>query len=171
MSSVRSRRLAADHEKLAALAAASGGTIAIESSNGRPPDSYTLRYRCRGVAAVAGDSPSYRDTHSLCLELPLGYPIQAPLVRFLTPIFHPHVFPGTHVVCIGTWTINEQLDQLVLRLGALIQYDPQYFNFASPANATAAEWARRHLRRFPVDSVTFRDAVRPDEPIAWRSLP
>ena len=171
MSSVRERRLAADHERIKELSAASGSALEIVSATGRPPSQYVLTYRCPGLARLlSGRKPEIAQLHSVQIDLPAGYPIQGPLVRFLTPIFHPHVFPNTNLVCIGTWTINEQLDQLVLRIGALIQGDPQYLNFSSPANHVAADWTKANMRALPFGTVTFKQAQGVRFAIDWKEL-
>jgi ubiquitin-protein ligase len=169
MASVRDRRLTADFDKIQALVRDSGRTVRLESSSGRPPDQYVLGYQCRGISALASE-PSFREAHSVQIQLPATYPVHAPTVRFLSPIVHPHIFAGTNIVCIGGWTINEQLDQLVLRIGAIIQWDPQYFNFGSPANQAAAEWAKRNQRRLPLGAVTFKGGSRKTSGVEWKEL-
>jgi hypothetical protein len=169
--SVRDRRLGADFEKVQALTRNSGGSLRIEVAAGRPPDAYVLMFRCRGIAGrTTTGKAQYRDVHTVEITLPAAYPAQAPYVRFREPMFHPHVFAGTNVVCIGGWTISEQLDQLVLSLGALIQYDPQYINFDSPANRVALDWVRGNMELFPLDSTTFRGPEKSAVAIEWRDL-
>lgn len=171
MASVRDRRLTADFESVTRLLAGSGSAIELASTSGRPPVQYVLTYRCPGILRlVDGQKTEITQSHSVQIDLPAAYPAQAPTVRFLTPIFHPHVWPQTNLVCIGRWTISEQLDQLLLRIGALIQYDPQYFDFKSPANRAAAEWAARSMRLFPLGSITFKRENDTGQTIDWKEL-
>jgi ubiquitin-protein ligase len=159
MSSVRQRRLNEDYRMVTELIAASGSTLSIKESRGSPPETYLLNYRCKGIERVECDTPVYRNEHRVCIELPAVYPAQQPVATMLTPIFHPHVFP-TSVICLGRrWTPAEYLDSLILRIGAIIQYDPQYFDFSSPANRDAASWAQRHMRLFPVGRCSFREPL------------
>jgi hypothetical protein len=62
------------------------------------------------------------------------------------------------------------LDQLVLRIGSIVQYEPQYFNFNSPANPVAAAWAHANLRLFPLGHCKFRDAAEAQVAVQWTDL-
>jgi hypothetical protein len=74
----------------------------------------------------------------------------------LTPVWHPHVYKNL-VVCMGDWTTSEYLDVFALRLGALLQFEKEFFDVRDPANEEAIDWARRNLLLFPTDTCTFRD--------------
>ena len=167
--SIRLRRLRSDEEKLQALAAASGGAISIDSTRGNPPDEYLVTYRCRGVASVRHGSPVYRDQHTVAITLPPAYPSPAgrPGVQVKTPIWHPHVFAVGQTVCLGAWQISEHLDQLVLRIGSILQFEPAYFDFNSPANPEARDWVERNIRLFPTDRVSFK-APGASGPSQWQ---
>jgi len=157
MSSVRQRRLSEDYRMVMELVAASGGALAISETRGTAPETYVLKYRCKGIERIDRDAPVYRDEHRVRIELPAAYPAQQPVAIMLTPIFHPHVFPMNNI-CLGKrWTPAEYLDSLILRIGAIIQYDPQYFDFSSPANREAASWAQGHMQMFPVGRCNFRE--------------
>jgi ubiquitin-protein ligase len=170
VSDVRDRRLSADYAKVRMLTERSGGRLVIESTRGHPPHVYALIYHCRGIEALRGDQPSYRREHRVQFLLPAAYPGDRPAVKVLTAVVHPHVFEYSNDVCIGAWRISEHLDQLVLRIGAILQWDPQYFDFRSPANHAAATWARSHMHLFPLDTMTFTRSARPPDPIEWRDL-
>lgn len=171
MPSVRERRLESDYAKVQELVKNSGRTVHIDRVVGSPPHTYTVTLRCRGVERLNGNSPVYRDQHTFNIQLPSAYPSPAgrPLVSFATPVFHPHVFPN-QMVCLGSTAVGEYLDSLILRIGALIQYDPQYFDFNSPANRDAAEWARRNMRLFPLDSCRFKTATAPPGVVTWTDI-
>ena len=171
MQNVRNARLRSDHDRLQALVKGSEGSITIDSQKGTPPQTYVLSYKCKGIERLNGDKPVYRNLHRVQIQFGASYPAQQPTVTMLTPIFHPHVF--THnAVCLGRrWTPSEYLDNLVLRIGSIIQYEPQYIDFASPANSTAASWARSHMNMFPIDRCTFKGSQSSNEGgIQWTNL-
>jgi hypothetical protein len=74
----------------------------------------------------------------------------------LTPLWHPHVYKNL-MVCMGDWTTSEYLDAFALRLGALLQFEKEFFDIRDPANEEAIDWARRNLLLFPTDTCTFRN--------------
>jgi ubiquitin-protein ligase len=166
---IREARLRADFRMVSELVSQSGGTIRIEETTGNPPEIYVLGYRCTGIERLNANNPVYRSDHRVRIELPANYPGHKPLVAMLTPIFHPHIWEN-NIVCIGQWKINEYLDRLVLRIGAIIQYDPQYFDFGSPANHTAASWAQVHKRLFPVGTCNFTKPANGSGEISWTTL-
>jgi ubiquitin-protein ligase len=167
---VRHRRLQADLQMVQSLVSNSGGTLVIGGVSGNPPESYVMQYRCKGIERIDQGHPVYREIHRVQIDLAASYPAQQPKDTMLTPIFHPHVF--THnLICLGKrWTPAEYLDSLVLRIGAIIQYDPQYFDFNSPANTAAAAWARQNMRLFPIGRCNFKVVQRPTGAISWTNI-
>ena len=167
------RRLLSDYERVLALVAASKTTLNIDSMSGNPPNGYVIRYRCRGVERVTGKRPIYREEHRVRIDLPVAYPGKQPLVQLLTPIFHPNVWPN-NIVCLGGhWRVAEYLDNLILRIGAIIQYDKDYLNLQSVANVDARAWAERNMQLFPVGRCTFKNVIDgPQEiqEIKWMNL-
>lgn len=156
MSAGRDLRLQADYDAVGSLAHASDGTLTIESVKGKPPDEYVLLFRCRGIEAVVAGKPVYRNEHRVLIRLPAKYPAPSapPQASVLTPIFHPHVYTNRDV-CTGSWRTSDFLDDFVLRLGGLLQYDRRYLNVTDPANVAAQEWAQKNLLLFPTDTCTF----------------
>ncbi len=171
--SARDLRLQSDFENLSRIAKGSGGTLAIESAVGRPPDQYILAYHCRSIERLEAGRPIYRSLHRVEIRLPARYPapIAPPRVRMLTPIWHPHVYTNS-VVCMGEWQTTEYLDVFALRLGALLQFEKRYLDVRDPANEAAIDWARKNLLLFPTDTCSFagdapeseRRHVRADSP-------
>jgi ubiquitin-protein ligase len=167
---VRHRRLTADFQMVQTLASNSGGTLAIERVAGDPPERYIVVYRCKGIERLEGTRPVYRDVHRVQIDLSASYPAQKPAAAMLTPLFHPHVF-ANNVICLGAkWTVAEYLDSLILRIGSIIQYDPQYFDFNSPANKTAATWAQQNMRLFPIGRCTFKLPRQASGTISWTNI-
>lgn len=157
MSDPRRARLESDEVGIRRLAAESGGAVAIEAIRGRPATGYTVALRCPGVVALAGGSPRFGDLHRVEIALGARYPIDPPEARFLTPIFNPHVFSHGKV-CLGRTVMTERLEDLVVRIGRLIQYDPELIYPKSPANADALDFARASWASLPFGRETFRRA-------------
>ena len=145
---IRFKRLKAEQERIQKLAQ-HGGLFSVEQMLGDPPDRYVFRFTCRGIARVTAGEPLWAEQHLVAIVLPETYPTTAPLIEWLTPVFHPNIRADGQVVCIGSWYPAKTLDQLVLMLGDMIQYR----NYAShdPLNLKASLWAMEHKDLFPVD--------------------
>ena len=161
MGRAREMRLEEDAKQLRNLVNSSNGTIQIVSFRGVPPQEYQLLFRCRGIAGIVNDRPVYSDIHRVKIRLPLKYPAPSgpPHVTLLTSLFHPHVYTNGEV-CIGDWETSEFLEEFVLRLGGLFQFDRRYLNVKDPANDAANHWAQKNLRLLPTDSVDFTTGIR-----------
>ena len=164
MLSARERRLRNDYISVVRLARASRGSLIIESTRGNPPHDYVLAYQCRGIERLDHGRPVYRSLHRVHVRLPARYPAPSgpPHVRMMTPVFHPHVYPNWDV-CMGAWQTTEFLDDFVLRIGALLQYDRRYLNILDPANEEAVSWAHHNLALLPTDDQTFGTVPLPDD--------
>jgi hypothetical protein len=156
-------RLEADHERLRALAAASGERIVLLGGPvaALPQVDLELRYAVARSERYPADVT--RQTR-LRIALPARYPFQAPTATVLTPIWHPNVFPAG-VICLGTrWIASEGLDLFVQRIARLLTFDTLLVNIRSPANRVAADWYARTLRQrpdaFPSDHPHFGETQR-----------
>lgn len=154
--SVREKRLKNDFQALSEFVSNSGGTLKIISKIGNPPYEYVIEYKCKGIEKLQGNKPIFRNDHRVEISLGNNYPREKPDAKFLTPIYHPNVWPDSRV-CLGSyWTMGETLPQLVLRIGDIIQYQTDITNLGSPANSTAKDWAKSNMHRFPIDKQTFK---------------
>lgn len=154
---IRSRRLTAEFQRLQVIHNRRG-LIAIEDSRGTPPDFYVIRYMCRGILRIEDGKPVYGNTHRVLIQLTSSFPTTQPLMRWLTPLFHPNVSEGGEAVCVGSWFPAKTLDQLVLMLGEMIQYK----NYAShdPLRVDASLWAMQNKHLLPVDNRLLLDPTR-----------
>lgn len=74
-------------------------------------------------------------------------------------------------VCLGNyWTMAENLCELVVRIGKIIQYSKDVTNLKSPANYSAKAWAENNQRYFPVDNQTFKAAKQTSSTIIWNDF-
>jgi hypothetical protein len=95
----------------------------------------------------------------------------------VTPLFHPHVYPN-NTICLGVWQTSEYMDELALRIGAMLQFDRRCLNIKDPANEKAVAWAQKNLLVLPTDDCTFRgdDVTKvrtvhdEDAPVGWMEL-
>jgi ubiquitin-protein ligase len=167
---IRETRLENDFNEVSQLIANSGGTIALISSQGKPAYEYVIEYRCKGIERLQGNDPVFRTNHRVKITLSNDYPKNSPSAEFLTPIFHPNVYTNQRV-CLGSyWTMAENLSELVIRIGKIIQYSKDVLNLNSPANGDAKDWANRNPNRYPVDNKTFKSAKKPQAQIVWNDL-
>jgi hypothetical protein len=164
-------RLAADVDRLRALAAASGGRIGLVAlpTAGSPRFALDLCFVTAGSSAYPADR---RTTTRLVIDLPARYPFMPPAATIATPIFHPNVFPSG-LVCLGTkWLPSEGMDLFVRRIAQLITFDPLIVNVHSVANAGALHWYVQALRLHPQAFPTDRFEIQlPDEQgtqIRWK---
>ena len=64
----------------------------------------------------------------------------------------------------------ENLCELVIRIGKIIQYSDDVLNLKSPANSEAKNWAKNNMQRFPVDTQTFKANKKPTSTIVWNDF-
>lgn len=163
MSTVRLRRLTADHEKLKQYAARHP-RVRLVQADGDPPDRYQIEYRLNSLRMV-NDELQEVATHLVEVTLPLKYPRLPPQCRMLTPVFHPNIAP--HAICVGDhWGAGESLESIVIRIGEMLAY--QSYNVKSPLNGEAARWIEEHKDRAPLDPTSLLPeedpAARPATP-------
>ncbi len=167
---IREKRLENDFQELSRLVSSSGGKLAIVSTQGQPPNKYVIDYGCRGIESLQGNQPLFRNTHRVEIILGNTYPREKPEAKFATTIFHPNVYSGGKV-CLGNyWTMAENLSELVIRIGKLIQYSEDVLNLKSPANSHAKAWAECNRRLFPVDTQNFKANQKPSSAIVWNEI-
>jgi Ubiquitin-conjugating enzyme len=128
-----------------------------------PPEAYLVRYHLPSY--VAPDRLS--QDHLVWFGLPDEYPLVAPVVRMeRPPVYHPNVFPDGRI-CLGTWSWEEGLGFLVIRVARMLLYHADVTNPLHPANGEAAGWYTRKRSRFPLGGrVAFPDPLTraADEP-------
>lgn len=149
--SVRDRRLTADMQKIVALR--SHAELLTINYDGPLPQTYTVTYSCRGLYIPAGGTvPVVTNHHVMEAYLHNLYPRFPPRLSWKTPIFHPNILSPQRNggVCIGSWSPQEGLDQLLIRIGEMVQY--KSYNSEDPLDPHAAAWARANAHLLPVDS-------------------
>lgn len=163
-------RLAADLDRLRALAAASHGRIILVTAPtpGSPRFVLDLAFVTAGSSAYPADR---RTTSRLVIDLPARYPFLPPSATLTTPIFHPNVYPSG-LVCLGTkWLPSEGMDLFLRRIVQLVTFDPLIVNTQSVANPAALHWYAQALRKspraFPTDRVELATPDAREARIHW----
>ncbi len=66
--------------------------------------------------------------------------------------------------------MSERLEDLVVRIGRLIQYDPELIDRASPANCDAMKLAENRWSQLPFGREKFlpKEAKGPEVKIVWK---
>ncbi|MGC4033436.1 MAG: ubiquitin-conjugating enzyme E2 [Tepidisphaeraceae bacterium] len=145
--SLRIRRLIADAE-LMRKTFAQTPHIRIEATEGSPPEAYRIVFHVVGLERDPKKRVIQRNEHKAEIRLGADYPRLPPVVKMLTPVFHPNIEPA--YVCIGDhWTAGERLVDLVVRLAEMLAY--QAYNIRSPLDGEAAMWADLNTDKLPTD--------------------
>merc|ERR1711991_391322 len=119
-----------------------------EGISAAPQDTNILKWQ----AVIFGpDGTEWEDaTFQLSLDFSEEYPNKAPLVKFLTPIFHPNVYADGSIcldILQNQWSPIYDIAAILMSIQSLLT-DP---NPKSPANSEAArlylENRREYLRR------------------------
>lgn len=152
MSTLRDRRLQYDRASVQELIQQMNGRIMAEKIEGEPASSYVFAFHCRSVSGVQNGQPIFTNRQRVRVQLPAQYPAEPPQAVMLSAIFHPHVWPN-QTICLGKWGPAEKLDSLVLRIAAILVFDPAQFNWKSVANHDAAVWVQQNQRLFPLDEL------------------
>jgi ubiquitin-protein ligase len=126
---------------------------------GNPPyvEAYELTIK---VKTIISSNPSYRTEHILSLEIPAGYPTDAPLIVMKTtpPPYHPNWYTSGKW-CFGKWYKAESLGRYVIRMIQTLQFDMEITNPDSPANREAKDWflEKKTSGLFPCDRTILPD--------------
>jgi len=161
---VRQRRILAERELLRQLSEQSSLIEVVELNN--VGDKYCVFYKCKGLVWLPNrPRPSVITKHAMEIYLHVNYPRMPPRLQWLTDIFHPNILPPSRNggICIGNWTPAETLDQLVLRIGEMVQY--KNYSTKDALNLEAAMWAEQNQAALPVDVTPLLGHAKPNAAI------
>ena len=143
-----------DYEEMLRLRSES--SIIDFQTSGNPPSRYNLVFRCAGMRVDETGKVGIIQEHRCQIILGAQYPSQPPDVTWQTPIFHPNI--KMQAVChSGQWAPSWSLAEFVSELADMSRYVK--FNLQSPLDSRAADWAKRNLNLFPLDSRPIRDKI------------
>ncbi len=126
--------------------------INIVEIHGQPPDNYEIEYNVNGYSRSEDGSVQVTDNHRIHINLPFGYPHFPPVVKPLTPIFHPDIDPDA-IRIADFWQREPSLAKLIIHIGEMIC--GRQYSLDDPFNQEAADWYGQHKDELPLDEISF----------------
>jgi ubiquitin-protein ligase len=172
----RLRALVTDHREVLALRDEDPEHIKIETNADHAPTHYTIAFGYPGIRLGDDSRPQITREHRVEILLPADYPLEAPLVRWLTPIYHPNI-SQRGIVCLGVlaerYLPGLGLAYIVRMLRDIVRY--RNYDLHGVYNREAADWARSSEGQAVIQQL---DGVPEEQPLdmllevarqAWRN--
>lgn len=146
-------RFALEHIEMCKLAAQSdyiNWEVKATTESFNIPTVYHVHYHIRSIIGIdAEQNPIYGNHHILELTIPTRYPIEPFGIYMITDLWHPNIkWDGKYKgrICANARDFGKSymLSELVLRIGAILQYKNYLAEFVPPfpEDAKVAEWVR-----------------------------
>ncbi len=127
--------------------------ISIARADGEPPDEYEITYTLRAYT-IQDNEIRVASDHRILITLPFGYPHFAPVVKALSPLFHPAIEQSS-IAIEAQWRKNPSLPDLVVYLAEMIT--GHIYLVENPVNAEAVRYYEEHRKELPLDTPTIAD--------------
>ena len=135
--------------------------VSITQTIGTPPDRYVVLYKVDGLHQT-GKSIESKQEHSVEISLPSAYPLDAPVCKSISPVYHPN-FSRDIIDVAGFWKKSPSLTALVVHIGNMIIF--KEYSTENAINAEAAKWTMRNKEILPLSTVTLElKTIWPDLP-------
>lgn len=126
-------------------------SISIVGINGEPPDEYEIAYNLRGYTSTEKGIEVTRN-HRIQITLPFGYPHAAPVVKALTPLFHPAINQND-ISVEAQWGRKPSLSELILYIAEIIT--AHIYDVENSVNEEASRWYEAHKKDLPLDTASI----------------
>ena len=153
------QQLSADFEQVKKQLSRYPNIIIIETE-GDPPDRYDIEYNVKGYKTNDDGTVSPANSHKIRITLPFGYPHFSPIVKPLTPVFHPDIDPDA-IRIADFWQDNKSLGELILHIGKMIC--GICYQKEKPFNQDAFEWFENRQDWLPFDTLEPTDTEEQQE--------
>ena len=85
------------------------------------------------------------------MQVPADYPASPPRLKWLTPIFHPHIMEGRYLDWLfRSWRGDSKLEESLARLVNMMQLRAGSYDLRTTQNREAAAWVRRNRKQLPI---------------------
>lgn len=142
METPRDRRLRLERERMNALV--EGNRKITYDAEGARPIEYRVKLHGRGIESVEDGTIMYRDEHHVLIRLTPEFPLDSPVVVWVTKLYHPNIVPPR--ACLGDhWYPGWSIAQMCEALYEMAVYNT--FNIYDPLNKEAAKWVEERMDR------------------------
>lgn len=156
MEAPRDRRLRFEREGMNALV--EENRKISYAADGALPIEYRVTLHCRGIESVQDGNIAYRDEHYVVIRLTPEFPLDSPIVNWLSPIFHPNILMP--IVCLGDhWYPGWSIAKMCEALYDMAVYNT--FNIYDPLNKAAAKWIEEQIDNGEI--ISLENLVRSDD--------
>lgn len=120
-----------------------------------PPDGFLVQILCKGLLRAPGGTVEEAPAFVVGLRLPADYLRDAPnpvgIASIIAPNFphHPNVHAASGQMCLGHLRAATPVTDIIIQVTEILTW----VNFATHdvLSPEAAQWARNHLDRFPLE--------------------
>jgi len=123
--------------------------IIVTPLDGDPPEKYEITYHTTGVFKDDSGEVQEKDSHSITISIPFGFPHFPPSCKPKSTIFHPDFDPAA--ICIGDfWEKDRSISDLISHIGQMISGN--VYSTSNAFNEEAAKWYQDNRSRLPFDT-------------------
>jgi ubiquitin-protein ligase len=148
----RQARLAKERERLMTIHDESENVRVdvIDQHPGSEPERYRVTFLCKGIVNISPETqePVYGTKHQVELYCHEDFPSEVPLLRWVTPIWHPNIqHKEPKGVCVNkpAWLAGIGLDDLCRQMFEMVQYKNYHADESRPPyplDHEVAKWVR-----------------------------
>lgn len=127
-------------------------SITVTPLDGNPPEKYEITYQTSGVYRDDSGEIQEKDTHTITIGIPFGFPHFPPSCKPKSSIFHPDFDPAA--ICIGDfWEKDRSISDLIRHIGQMIS--GEVYSTSNTFNEEAAKWYKDNRSRLPFETTEF----------------
>ena len=120
--------------------------ITVTPLDGDPPEKYEITYNITGVFKDDSGDIQEKDSHTITVSIPFGFPHFPPSCKPKSSIFHPDFDPAA--ICIGDfWEKDRSISELIVHIGRMISGN--IYSTSNAFNEEAAKWYQKNRAKLP----------------------
>ena len=124
--------------------------ITVTPIDGDPPEKYEITYNIKSIFKDESGDIQEKDSHTISINIPFGFPHFPPSCKPKSQIFHPDFDPAA--ICIGDfWEKERSIGDLIYHIGQMIAGSS--YSTSNAFNEEAAKWYQANSDRLPFDSL------------------